>query len=55
LSAIVSSLPEGVTINVHEHLPEHDEVRYIPDLELMELTDTLTTMGGPTEKKNKKR
>jgi large subunit ribosomal protein L48 len=54
LSAIVSSLPEGVTINVHEHLPDHEEVRYIPDLELKELKDVLTSMGGPTEKKKKR-
>ncbi|XP_050347178.1 uncharacterized protein LOC126771364 [Nymphalis io] len=48
-------LPEGCTLNVHEHTPEHEEVRYVPDNELIELKQQLDDMGGSrTEKKKKK-
>lgn len=47
-------LPEGCTLNVHEHTPEHEEVRYVPDNELLDLKQQLDEMGGAREKKKKK-
>ncbi|XP_065340963.1 large ribosomal subunit protein mL48 [Cloeon dipterum] len=55
LSALSASVPEGVTVTVHEHDPEHEEVRYIPDLELKDLKDQLTLMGGPRVEKKKRK
>nr|XP_018916804.1 PREDICTED: 39S ribosomal protein L48, mitochondrial [Bemisia tabaci] len=47
LEIIEAALPEGVKMHVHEHLPEHEKVRYIPDSELKQLEIELEAMGGP--------
>lgn len=49
-----AALPEGVTLNVVEHQPEHDEIRYVPDNDLRELKEQLEEMGGPRKLKKKK-
>ncbi|CAH2233896.1 uncharacterized protein LOC120627203 [Pararge aegeria] len=48
-------LPEGCTLNVHEHTPEHEEVRYVPDNELIDLKQQLDDMGGARVDKKKKK
>ncbi|KAL4704346.1 hypothetical protein ACJJTC_010731 [Scirpophaga incertulas] len=48
-------LPEGCTLNVHEHLPEHEETRYVPDNQLKELQHQLEEMGGSRADKKKKK
>nr|XP_026485480.1 39S ribosomal protein L48, mitochondrial [Vanessa tameamea] len=48
-------LPEGCTLSVHEHAPEHEEVRYVPDNELIELKQQLDVMGGSRSEKKKKK
>ncbi|CAG4975548.1 unnamed protein product [Parnassius apollo] len=50
-----ATLPEGCTLNVHEHSIEHEEIRYVPDNQLIELKQQLEEIGGSrTEKKKKK-
>lgn len=44
LRLLQASLPQGVTLNVHEHLEEYEEVRYVPDKELIELKTQLESM-----------
>ncbi|ROT82415.1 hypothetical protein C7M84_024418 [Penaeus vannamei] len=46
-----AGLPEGVNLTVQEHMPEHTEVRFIPDLELKELKKQLDLLGGPSKTK----
>ncbi|ODM99696.1 39S ribosomal protein L48, mitochondrial [Orchesella cincta] len=41
INIVEASIPAGVTLRVHPHLPEHTENRYVPDLELMELKTQL--------------
>ncbi|XP_041988248.1 39S ribosomal protein L48, mitochondrial [Aricia agestis] len=48
-------LPEGCTLTVHEHLPEHEEIRYVPDNQLLELKQQLEDMGGSRADKKKKK
>ncbi|XP_012545314.1 uncharacterized protein LOC101739219 [Bombyx mori] len=48
-------LPEGCTLNVHEHTPEHEEIRYVPDNQLIDLKQQLEGMGGSRADKKKKR
>lgn len=48
-------LPEGCTLNVHEHTIEHEEIRYVPDNELIELKQQLEDMGGSRVEKKKKK
>lgn len=48
-----AALPEGVTLNVMEHQPEHEEIRYAPDTDLIELKEQLEEMGGARKKKRK--
>ncbi|VVD04607.1 uncharacterized protein LOC126971705 [Leptidea sinapis] len=48
-------LPEGCTLNVHEHTPEHEEIRYVPDNELIELKQQLEEMGGSRAEKKKRK
>lgn len=43
--------PEGVALRVVEHSDDHEEVRYVPDRELLELKEQLDEMGGPSTKK----
>ncbi|GFG39240.1 hypothetical protein Cfor_00716 [Coptotermes formosanus] len=46
-----TALPEGLSMTVHEHKEEHEEVRYVPDVQLLELKSQLEDLGGPTKKK----
>jgi large subunit ribosomal protein L48 len=46
-----TALPEGVSMTVHEHKEEYEEMRYIPDVQLLELKSQLEELGGPTVKK----
>ncbi|XP_075974781.1 mitochondrial ribosomal protein L48 [Anticarsia gemmatalis] len=48
-------LPEGCTLRVHEHAIEHEEVRYVPDNQLLELKQQLQDMGGSRAEMKKKR
>ncbi|XP_068220787.1 large ribosomal subunit protein mL48 [Palaemon carinicauda] len=52
IEVIQHGLPDCVDLHVQEHLLEHSEVRYIPDLELKELRAQLHDMGGPSKSKN---
>lgn len=46
-----AALPEGVALRVVEHSEDHEEIRYVPDRELIELKTLLDDMGGPSTKK----
>ncbi|CAD0199828.1 unnamed protein product [Chrysodeixis includens] len=48
-------LPEGCTLHVHEHAIEHEEIRYVPDNQLLELKQQLQDMGGSRAERKKKR
>ncbi|XP_072939026.1 large ribosomal subunit protein mL48 [Epargyreus clarus] len=48
-------LPEGCTLNVHEHTIAHEEIRYVPDNELLELKQQLQDMGGSVKDKKKRK
>ncbi|KAJ2942566.1 hypothetical protein O0L34_g2034 [Tuta absoluta] len=48
-------LPEGCTLHVHEHTPDHEEIRYVPDNQLLELKAQLEGMGGARTDKRKRR
>ncbi|XP_013191132.2 large ribosomal subunit protein mL48 [Amyelois transitella] len=50
-----ASLPEGCTLNVQEHAVEHEEIRYVPDNQLIELKQQLEDMGGSRAEKKKKK
>ncbi|KAB0799976.1 hypothetical protein PPYR_07856 [Photinus pyralis] len=50
LRVLDSSAPAGVTVNVSKHEQYHEDVRYVPDLELASLKDQLDTLGGPRKK-----
>lgn len=50
LNILRATLPEGVSLSVHEHTPEQEEIRYVPDQELMELKSQLEALGGPRKK-----
>nr|XP_053649870.1 39S ribosomal protein L48, mitochondrial-like [Cherax quadricarinatus] len=50
IEVIQAGLPQGVKLTVQEHIPEHTQVRYIPDLELRDLHKQLTDLGGPSKK-----
>lgn len=49
-----AALPEGVTMNVMEHQPEHAEIRYVPDNDLKKMKEDLEEMGGPRKLKKRK-
>nr|CAD7570476.1 unnamed protein product [Timema californicum] len=51
LEVIQAALPEGVSLSVHEHTQEQEELRYIPDSQLLELKTELDTLGGPSTKR----
>ncbi|KAK7874421.1 hypothetical protein R5R35_001516 [Gryllus longicercus] len=44
LQCVAGSLPEGVKLKIHEHQPEHEETRYVPDHELLTLKSELELM-----------
>lgn len=46
-----TTLPEGVTMTVHEHKEEYEELRYIPDVQLLELKSQLQELKNPNVKK----
>ena len=48
-------LPEGCTLRVHEHEIAHEEVRYVPDNQLLELKHQLQEMGGSRADRKKKK
>lgn len=48
-------LPEGCSLKVHEHSIAHEEVRYVPDNQLLELKDQLEGMGGSRSERKKKK
>lgn len=45
LDLIQKNLAAGITVSVHKHLPEHTEIRHIPDLELEALEKQLEEMN----------
>ncbi|CAL8111273.1 unnamed protein product [Orchesella dallaii] len=51
VNIVEASIPAGVTMRVHPHLPEHTEIRYVPDLQLKELKTQLQDMRDSKEKK----
>ncbi|XP_049521289.1 39S ribosomal protein L48, mitochondrial-like [Dermacentor silvarum] len=55
LEAVQLSLAEGVRLSVHRHLPEHEEIRYVPDLELEELQRQLDEIVNPPTSKHVKK
>lgn len=50
MEVVQAGLPQGVELSIHEHQPEHTEIRYIPDLELRSLQNQLHDLGGPSKK-----
>lgn len=55
LRLVQAAIPEGVTLNVIEHQPEHERIRFVPDTELKELQEELEDLGGARKIKKKKR
>lgn len=55
LRLVQAALPEGVKLDVVEHQPDHDEIRYVPDTELKELQEELEELGGARKIKGKKK
>ncbi|KOB67567.1 putative mitochondrial ribosomal protein, L48 [Operophtera brumata] len=45
----------GCSLRAHEHAPEHEEVRYVPDNQLLDLKQQLEGMGGARPDKRKGR
>lgn len=50
VDAVTTACPAGVTLQVVHHTPEHEDIRYVPDLELLQLRETLAAIGGPRKK-----
>lgn len=46
LRILEACLPEGVQLNVHEHDEFYEEVRYVPDKELIQLKTQLEDMSS---------
>lgn len=46
IEAIETAIPEGVTLTVRPHLEEYEEIKYVPDLELLELKGQLEELTG---------
>ncbi|KAG8256148.1 39S ribosomal protein L48, mitochondrial [Homalodisca vitripennis] len=42
---VQAALPQGISLSVHEHQQEHEEIRYVPDYELKELKTQLETLS----------
>lgn len=51
IRAIEASTPPGVTVEIMEHAEHHDEERFIPDQELINLKHELDEIGGPRKTK----
>lgn len=54
LRLIQESIPEGVSLQVHESDEEHQRIRYVPDNTLKALKVQLTDLGGPSKLAKKK-
>lgn len=52
---IQAGLPEGVKFSLMEHTELQEQDRYVPDKELLQLKQDLDDIGGPIEKKDKRR
>ncbi|XP_063538254.1 uncharacterized protein LOC134747588 [Cydia strobilella] len=50
-----AALPQGCELHVHEHAVEHEEIRYVPDNQLLELKQQLEDMGGSRAEKKKRK
>ncbi|XP_022815016.1 uncharacterized protein LOC111348585 [Spodoptera litura] len=48
-------LPESCTLRVHEHEIAHEEIRYVPDNQLIELKQQLQDMGGSRADRKKRK
>ncbi|KAH9632352.1 hypothetical protein HF086_010277 [Spodoptera exigua] len=48
-------LPEGCTLRVHDHEIAHEEIRYVPDNQLIELKQQLQDMGGSRADRKKRK
>lgn len=55
LRLVQAALPEGITMDVMEHQPEHEEIRYVPDTELKQLLGELNDLGGARKKTFRKK
>lgn len=55
LRLVQACLPEGVTLNVDEHRPEVDEIRFVPDTQLKELKAELEDLSYGKQKKQSAR
>ncbi|GLV31217.1 mitochondrial ribosomal protein L48 [Carabus blaptoides fortunei] len=51
LRVLDTTVPEGVTLSVHEHDDWYEEVRYVPDKELLDLKSQLEDISTPSTKK----
>uniref|UniRef100_A0A336MCA6 CSON014989 protein n=1 Tax=Culicoides sonorensis TaxID=179676 RepID=A0A336MCA6_CULSO len=51
---IQAGLPEGVKFTLMEHTELHEQERYVPDKELLQLKDELDSIGGPRAEKKKR-
>ena len=49
-----ASLPPGVQLSLHPHERHHDEVRYVPDLQLKELKQQLAEVGMDPDKRKRR-
>lgn len=54
LRLIQESIPEGVSLQVHESEEEHQRIRYVPDNTLKALKVQLTDLGGSSKQSKKK-
>ncbi|OQR76103.1 hypothetical protein BIW11_00647 [Tropilaelaps mercedesae] len=50
LDLVQKNLAVGVSVSVHKHLPEHEEIRYVPDLELESLQQQLEEIKKESSK-----
>ncbi|XP_015915882.1 large ribosomal subunit protein mL48 [Parasteatoda tepidariorum] len=48
---IQRALPAGISVSIHPHEPQHSEIRYIPDFELLALKEQLTESNTDLNKK----
>lgn len=51
MRAIEASTPSGVTVHITEHMEYDEEVRYVPDKELLTLKQELDEIGGARKTK----
>ncbi|XP_037072620.1 uncharacterized protein LOC119093720 isoform X2 [Pollicipes pollicipes] len=48
------STPPGVWVRLHPHESQHDDLRYVPDLQLKELKQQLSEVGQDPDKRKRK-